>query len=258
MKRTALIGLFALSLSACSTPSANDPGYALAISGVTGNRVTQAAEAAARVVERVAASMNQELTTKELTKREGDYVLRVQLKDPAALPVLTDILTSGFRFRLMLEWPLETADVRAKLQSGEIGFKETGITENDLQWVETQRVTTTDSQGKTVEAGQVTIELTPAGRDVFRRILQENPNKMVSLYVRDRLVSTMRVEPNQPAESIVISNVPSFEVANVFADDVNVGLHVQFIPQGAAAAPAAGTGSAAQSSVPAASAASSR
>lgn len=261
MKRLALLSVTALTLAACSpTASDTEARYVLTLSGVEGERAEQTVDAAERVVERVVQSMGQEIRSKDMTEDAGTYTLHIELQDMQAAPVLTDILTSGFRFRLLREVPAANADVKAQLPSGEIGFAETGITEDSLTWVDVQSVTTTDAQGKSSQMGQVTIELTTEGKELFKRVQQENNNKTLGIYVRDRLVSTMRVAPGQTSEAIVISNVPSVEVANVFADDVNVGLHVTFQPEGAALAPAAGTGAvtATGSTENAASAASSR
>jgi hypothetical protein len=44
------------------------------------------------------------------------------------------------------------------------------------------------------------------------------------------MVSKLKVGTEKIADHIIISGIPSYTVAQIFADDVNVGLHTTFEP----------------------------
>ena len=48
--------------------------------------------------------------------------------------------------------------------------------------------------------------------------------------MRDQLVSTLLVDTDEVKDKIVIQSIPNPELAEIFSDDVNVGIHVTFTP----------------------------
>ncbi len=80
--------------------------------------------------------------------------------------------------------------------------------------------------------GVISIELqfNPRGGAILSDIFKQNKGKGIGIFVRDLLVSKLKVAGTEPSARIVISGLPSQKIAEVFADDVNVGLHVNFTP----------------------------
>jgi len=98
-----------------------------------------------------------------------------------------------------------------------------GIDHTMLLWVQAigNRVTS-----------QVDVELTlnEEGKKKLRELATTHRGKRVGIFVRDLLISALTVQSGSFTDRIIISGIPSAEIAEVFADDVNIGLHVRFTP----------------------------
>jgi len=60
--------------------------------------------------------------------------------------------------------------------------------------------------------------------------LVKTKGTQVALIVRNQLVSTFQSQ-GIGRENIFIDGVPTPELASIFSDDVNVGVHVTFVPK---------------------------
>lgn len=215
--RTLSTGILLLALAACAR--AGSVQYNLTFNVTDANDRQQLALAAMRVIERRLESMGEEITDKEVTPSGDSYNLSVSVKDEEILAVLTDRLQEPIRFRIMEQVPEAEADA---VVIGHGGFKETGINDDSLYSVEAQE----DANGK----GVIILNFTDAGRAKLAEVFKKNNGKYVGMFIRGVLASKLLVETGTLRDNIVIRDLPSAELARVFADDLNVGLHVTFTP----------------------------
>jgi len=154
------------------------------------------------------------------TRGEGATAqMTVTFENEETTAVLAGQLTEPLNFQLMAEAAEEEADVTTE-QFG--SFALTGITEEMLEWVTAHEVEGT---------GTITITFTEEGVPLLRDLFAANAGKRLGLFVHGGLVSTYVIQEGEVDKSnIVISGIPSVELARIFADDVNVGTYVTFTP----------------------------
>lgn len=174
-----------------------------------------------RVIERRLDAMGEEITDKSTTSTADKTTITLQTPHQEALDDLTSQLQAPFDLEFMAQTREgETADLSVE---GHGGFKKQGITGDDILWVESRQQSGTDK-------GEVRILFTPEGKEKMAKLFKENKGRFIGLVVRGVLVSKLQVETDEMKDDIVIRDIPSAELAQVFADDVNVGLHVTFTP----------------------------
>ncbi len=111
--------------------------------------------------------------------------------------------------------------------------EKTSTSPEDVQW---DKTTLTGSSIFWLTAGEdegarrasVNIEFTPEGRSKIEKIFSENNGKDLGIFVRNLLVSKITIGEVPLTNTIIIAGIPSIEIAKIFSDDVNTGLHVQF------------------------------
>ena len=147
--------------------------------------------------------------------------ITLSAKDPAILDVLTEDLVRPFKLRILKQAPPGEPEVL--VVEGHGPFMETGLTEADVEWLEA-------APDSLPEKGKVTITFTEEGRAKMATVFQKNKGKFIGIFIRDQLVAKLLVDDVELQDEIVITEIPSLDVAKVFTDDVNVGLHVTFVP----------------------------
>lgn len=177
--------------------------------------------ASQRVIERRLEHLNEPILSDSIDTSKQPTSVTVTMPDKGAAQELTRELAEPFKVRIMAQTASgETADITVQ---GQGGFKETGITENDIQWVDSRTDPSTNK-------GEVGIQLTPAGQRKMQTLFSQEVGKNIGIFVRDQLVSKLLVSSPDAPSTLIISNIPSPDIAEVFADDMNVGLHVTFTP----------------------------
>lgn len=194
--------------------------YTLEISSTQPDVREELLKEAVRVVERRLDSMGEELIDQSIDAGGENPTLTLTLVDDEIAEFLTQDLTSPFTMDIMKEVPEGTGDITV---SGHGSFAKTGVTAEHLDWVNAREDGTS---GK----GMVRLVFTPEGRVLMAQVFAENVGKNIGLFVRDKLVSKLYVDTAELKDDIVIRDIPSLDFAHVFAEDVNVGLHVTFIP----------------------------
>lgn len=174
--------------------------------------------AATRVIERRMASIGEETLDIRVNRTNG-LSISVDANNETALDVLTDALTAPFNFNVMKEAGESEPEITIE---GHGGFVSTGLTGANVLWLQASE----EPNGK----GRVTISFTEEGREMMNQVFQENFGKFIGIFVRGQLVSKLLVETDELKEDIIITDIPTTSLAEVFADDVNVGLYVTFIP----------------------------
>lgn len=176
--------------------------------------------ASTRVIERRLASLGEEPLDINLNRSGGTNTITVEANNDVALDVLTEAITAPFDFVVMEEDGNEaTADI---VVEGHGGFSATGVTGEQVIWLESSE----EPGGK----GRVTIIFTEEGRAMMNEVFQKNSGRNIGIFVRDQLISKLFVDTDELKEDIIITGIPTASLAKVFADDVNVGLHVTFTP----------------------------
>jgi hypothetical protein len=172
------------------------------------------------VIERRLQGMGEEgAITNIMPTTEGADVT-VEIGDKIIGDVLTSQLTEPFTLEVMKEVPADKADITV---AGHGSFAKTGIGSTHLIWVNA-------APQPDGTMAMVTMIFTPEGRSLMQKLFKENKGKFVGIFVRGRLVSKLNVQTDELKDDIVIQDIPSFDLAQVFADDVNVGMHVAFVP----------------------------
>lgn len=193
--------------------------------------------ASMRVIERRLANIGEEAIDLGIAKKNGTTRITVELENEIAAEIIHEELTTPFKLRIMSEAEDtgeeeaedgEEAEAERDVSHNEIFveghgvFLEAGITEEHIRWLEASE----EAGGK----GRVTISFTEEGRDAMESIFSESEGKIIGLFVRERLVSKLLVSTDTLEDEIVITDIPTVELARIFADDVNVGLYVTFSP----------------------------
>ena len=149
-----------------------------------------------------------------MTQGSGSALLTLKMENTADADKARQILETPFSFDLRIEKP--NAD-----STQPSDWTPTALTGSSLEWVQAV------GNSKT---GEVAIELqfTPAGRQILESIFEDNLNKHLGIFVRDLLVSKLTITSAIVSDKVIISGIPSSKVAEIFADDVNVGLRVDY------------------------------
>ncbi len=221
MRRTIapIVGiLVSLSLAACGS-STTTVAYTLAFNLPDPASQQDLGLAAMRVIERRLDHMGEALIDKEVRNTNGEMALLITVSDPAVATLLTDELQTPLNFQIMEEVPVEEADI---VITGQGGFKATGVDSASLYAAIAQE----DDDGK----GVITLQFSPEGREKLSAVFRKNKGKNIGLFIRGKLTSKLLVETNTLKDDIVIRDLPSPEIARIFADDLNVGLHITFTP----------------------------
>lgn len=135
----------------------------------------------------------------------------------ASVDTVNRIVSDPFTFEIRLAKGV-TKDAAGVEQTD---WQPTGVDGTMLDWV--QPVQNTDGSAIGVE-----LRFNETGRTKLKEAFRGNKGKDVGIFVRDLLVSKLKINTEVPDEHIVISGIPSAKVAEIFADDVNVGLHISF------------------------------
>lgn len=213
-KRLTLLGLTIL-LAACSSTTAT---YSVVTNTELDARYRSALPVAtSKMIERRLQAMGTEAKSINYGKKGDTETVTVKLNTAEEKEALTERLVDSFTFEIMLESTEEEADV---VVADTQFFRKTELSMSDVYWV------IAGDNGP--RGGKAAILFTQNGAEKMRALLTENGGKHIGLFIRGILTAKLLVEPGGFEDHIVISQIPTAELADVFADDVNVGLHVDF------------------------------
>lgn len=151
-----------------------------------------------------------------LPSGSGSAVMTLKVPDTEGAATADRILSEPFTFDIRLEGPK-----LPEMLEDETNWLPTGVDGSMLLWV--IPIANPDTQEIGVE-----LQFNEQGRALLATAFQGNQGKSVGIFVRDLLVSRMMITTDEVAANIIISGIPSERVAQIFADDVNVGLHAIF------------------------------
>lgn len=207
----------AILLSACSTK--NLAFRASFSKTIAPDMHAQMSKAITNVIQRRVESMQSTFKNLETTQTTEGIDIAFTVTGKAAGEI-TNQLVTPFSLRIMRS--AKTGEKPDILIEDVGGFMDLGVNQKDVFWV----TSGADDLGK----GWVQIVFTPEGGKKVKKAMASTKGLQIGLMVRDQLVSTFQSQ-GVGRENIYISGVPSAELAGVFADDVNVGVHVTFVPK---------------------------
>lgn len=219
MKRLFTLGVTTLLLAACAGTNETHT-YKLDIRPNELVDRAALAEAARSVTERQLLGLQIEDPQVSLRKEGDEMLVDVSVDDAEVYPVLDALLQDPFRLEIMRAVDTGTGDV---VVEGMGAFERTGIDASDMRAVESGASPSTGF-------GYVKLHFTDEGRQKIEELFAASVGKTVGIFVNERLVSAMQVESGELEETILINGIPDPIMAVIFADDVNVGLHVTFTP----------------------------
>lgn len=224
MKHVLLAASFVLLLTGCgggtatveydvSFPTTDNPDRMAALTLATRN-----------VMERRLARLGSSIIDYDIEhdKEEGTTVISVEIDDKDAAKKMNEEMLSpfSFEFRALVEQAQE-GDIEVE---GVGAFRSTGIGMADIDWV----------LGETLEGplkkGAVVIGFTDEGMERVKEIFPEYVEQTVGIFVRDRLTASITLSEDQIGRTVIIGGIPNGEIAKVFADDMNTGIHMLFAP----------------------------
>jgi hypothetical protein len=223
MKKLLVPTLFALLLTACSgipTTLTYDVTFTTEDSG----RMTDLSLATRHVVERRLARLKGNLIDYDVdyNKEEKSTIISVEVDNAKAAKALNEEMTTPFTFEV--RYHVEEHQEGDIAVEGAGSFRETGIEKSDVDWVIGQ---TTEPP---LNRGRILIGFTDESAPAMQTLFEEQKGNTVGLFVRGRLAAAVQI--NEEFEKVlIIEGLPSGEIAKVFADDMNVGIHMIFTQQ---------------------------
>lgn len=219
MKPLFFSAVSAVLLASCAL--SNSTGYLLELNVADPAQRQELGEQALRVIERRLERMGEIPTNKSVNVTDEEATVLFTVETREAIDQLTEELQRPFTFRVMAQAPEgEEGEITV---DGHGSFASTPITGDDLEWVEGRK-----QPGKAT--GEVRLVFTEEGRAEMADLFAANEGKHIGIFVRDQLISKLLVDTGELKDDIVIRDIPSPELAQIFAEDVNVGLHVTFTP----------------------------
>jgi preprotein translocase subunit SecD len=182
-------------------------------------RATNLVESIERVIIRRLAALqflNPAVTV--VPENQTSAVVTIETTSPEMKDAVTHILTDPFAFELRVEDGVEATENIEDIQ-----WASTGIDGSMLVWV--QALGNRQSMEISLD-----LQLNEEGQAKLEALTQTHRGKRLGIFVRDILMSMLTIESGSFAEHVLIGGVPSTTIAEIFADDVNVGLRVSFTP----------------------------
>lgn len=218
MKRSSLLVFgVALMLSACGGPTSLMKTMHIRASDSA--KVMTILQATEKVMERRFAALNLQNARASVVPVDAKTAtLTLTLPDKEAVEKMEAILAEKFTFDIRIE---KKEEKNTKDDAPESEWLPTAFTGSSLSWVQAVGNKNT---------GRVALELqfTEQGRTVIQSIFRENVGKNIGIFVRSQLMSSFQITDPNVGDTIAIGGAPSANIAEVFADDVNVGLLVSF------------------------------
>ena len=223
MKKLLFPALFALLITA-SNSIATTLTYDVTFTTENPSRMTDLSLATRHVVERRLARLEGNLIDYDIDYNEESKSTTISLKvdNSKAAKALNEEMTTPFTFEVRyLTKEHQDGDIAVE---GAGSFRETGIDKSNVDWVIGQ---TTDPP---LNRGRILIGFTDEGAPKMTTLFEEQKDNTIGLFVRGRLTAAVQISEDFE-KVLVIEGLPSGEIAKVFADDMNVGIHMIFTQQ---------------------------
>ncbi len=211
-------GLSLAILAGCGGPVTRE--YRLTFDSQDPEVVETLTKATIRVVERRLDRMRAQLFGQHTVQDPDGATLELTISSADGANAMAKEMTAPFDLEIMAAAPEgASGDI---VVDGFGRFVKTGVSGDDIEIV--------GAIAKSDGTATVQIRFTDAGLIEMRHVFVANVGKSLGLFVRGKLVSALIVQSADLPNPLVIDGVPDLELANIFADDVNVGLHVTATP----------------------------
>lgn len=221
MTRFFQIGASALLLAAC-TASTTTVTYEFDFDTDDAARQADLAIASVNVINRRIEAHGTEAEDVDIDKNDEGAFVHVTLDSKELADQLTQELTGPFVLDFMIQ--SEEGEPVDAIVEKHGNFRLIDFNGSHIDWV-------LPSADETDELhGRLLIGFTDEGVERMHNVFAEHTGKFLGMFVRGQLAAKIKIEDTIPDNAIVISGLPNQELAEIFADDVNVGLHVTFVP----------------------------
>lgn len=177
----------------------------------------QLSAAAIRVIENRLLGLEKKLLSSDIAETDGKTILTVTVSDADGAKILTESLLTPFTMTIMKQVNPGMGDI-SNDKYGD--FKETSLTTKHFE-----SVLPREAEGG---RGSVMITFTAEGREILKKLFRQSTGDIIGIFVRGVLMSKKTIDAADKQDSIAVDGIPTPGIARVFADDVNVGLHVRF------------------------------
>lgn len=209
--------LAAASLAACSSDAPVAVRYDVSFKGVSADRLEAMPAAVTNVISGRLARLGVNPTDLKVELAGSGAVATTTAPASAADQVTTE-LTAPYTLRFMRQSGTGETVTVSVAQYG--NFSESGLNETHVDWIEAG----TDEQG----LGSVMISFNDAGHEQLAKLAKDDTGRQYGLFAKGKLISLFTMQDDFGGD-IVLNKIPSAELAAIFADDVNVGLHASFV-----------------------------
>ncbi|MCA9370586.1 MAG: hypothetical protein KC680_01335 [Candidatus Peregrinibacteria bacterium] len=223
MKRFPFFVAFALFLTACGPATLS---YNITFDTDNAARMTDLSLALRRVTERRLARLEANLTDFDVdhNKETLETSVSIEVDSTKAAAQLNDELLAPFSFEMRYVVDPETEEEGDITVEGLGSFRATGVEGTHIDWV------LGEAMEGPLDQGKVIIGFTDEGVSRMQNVLHERDGTTIGLFVRGRLTASLQVDGDSITRTIEIPGLPSAELANIFADDMNVGIHMTLSP----------------------------
>lgn len=223
MKQLLFSAAFALLITACSgTPTILT--YDVTFTTDNADRMTDLSLATRHVIERRLSRLDGNLIDYDIdyNKETKETTIEVEVDNAKAAQILNEEMTAPFDFEVRyLVKEAQEGDIDVE---GVGSFRATGIQKESVDWVIGQ---TTEPP---LNRGVVMIGFTDESVENMKELFVEQAGNTIGLFVRNRLTAAVQIT-DEFEKVLVIEGLPSGEIAKIFADDMNVGIHMTFTNQ---------------------------
>lgn len=155
------------------------------------------------------------------TAAEGETYVTINVAAQEVADRLTEELARPIKIRIMAlaaegETPVLT------LEGTQEGYIETGVTEAHVKQI-------LADQDPNSARGRVQIQFTDEGHDKLTEVAKNFKDRKLGIFVREQPMRFFKFI-DYKGDDIIVDNAPSYDIARIFASDVNVSLYVTFAP----------------------------
>lgn len=220
MKKLLLPTLFALVISGCG----NSASISMDVEFTTTSNDDRAelVLATKNVVERRLGRLESELLDFDVTYGEdATAVIGIAGTNPDAIDQLLAEMINPFVVEIRIQADQhEEGDIETE---GLGNFRSLGITKEDMTWVKGRAM-----EGSPLNHGEIMLQFTEEGTAKMNTLFSEHVGENIGLFIRNQLAANFAISQDSFGGAITIPNVPSAEIAQIFADDMNVGINMTF------------------------------
>jgi len=219
LRRSVVIGFLFL-LAACSGKPVLS--YSLSLRTPNAAKAMVLIQATERVLTRRLAALEvKNARVSAIPTGSGTGLLSLRLPDAKAAEDARRILAETFTFDIRIEQGQKSKGDPGNLDQS--NWQPTALTGSSIEWIQAIGLSSSGEIG-------VELQFNAKGRQILETIFRDNQGKDAGIFVRDLLVSKIKIQGKTVSDRVIIGGIPSAKVAEIFADDVNVGLHVFYTP----------------------------